>query len=207
MPRDDGYMADLTGNSLADESDETLMALTGTGDKTAYSVLVSRHVGRAVGLATRLLGNVAEAEDVVQEVMTKVWINAPRWQAPDGTDEKRNAKFTTWFYRVLRIQVIDRQRKKKAQPLEDAPEPVDESRDAHDMVEAVETSGQVRAAIATLPEKQRLALTLCFYEGFSNAEAAEQMDTTVKAIESLLVRARRSLRDQLASVYEATKGS
>ena len=174
-------------------TDEALMARVAGGDRRAFTELVGRHLGRSTSTAQRMLGDAAEAEDVAQEAFTKLWVYAPRWR-PDG------AKFTTWFYRVLVNCAIDRQRKARGVPLDSVPEPLDPRPDASRLVNEAEVARHVAAAVASLPERQRAAVTLCYYEGLGNIEAAEVLEVSVGALESLLVRARRTLKERLAPV-------
>ncbi len=175
--------------------DEALMAMVAGGDRVAFRVLVGRHLARVVAIAERVLGNREDAEDVAQEVFHKVWVGAPNWQS--GL-----ARLTTWLYRVTVNLAIDRRRKPRAEPLESAPEPADERDDAYRTIARDQTARRVRAAIDGLPERQRTALILCWYEGLSNIDAAAAMEISVHAIESLLVRARRSLKLELAGLEE-----
>jgi RNA polymerase sigma-70 factor (ECF subfamily) len=171
-------------------ADETLMARIADGDRGAFSTLVHRHLDRAVRTAQRLLGSRSEAEDVAQDAFLRVWQHAERWR-PEG------GRFTTWFYRVVVNASIDRLRKPRSMALEDVPEPEDESPNAFRTLHQAEVSKAVSAVVAELPERQRTALTLCHYEGLGNIEAAEIMGITVGALESLLIRAKRHLRDRL----------
>ncbi|HTO85241.1 MAG TPA: sigma-70 family RNA polymerase sigma factor, partial [Methylomirabilota bacterium] len=106
--------------------------------------------------------------------------------------------FTTWLYRVALNLSIDRRRRPTHDPLGEAAEPPDPAESAVETIAKGQLSAQVAAAVATLPERQRAALALCFYDGLSNREAAEVLSLTPGAVESLLVRARRSLRQTLA---------
>ena len=80
-----------------DDSDEALMARVARGDEVAYRLLSRRHVPAMLGLARRILGNAADAEDVAQEAMLRVWTHAPRWQPL--------AAFRTWLTRIVSISV------------------------------------------------------------------------------------------------------
>jgi RNA polymerase sigma-70 factor (ECF subfamily) len=171
-------------------ADEELMARIADGDRGAFSTLVNRHLDRAVRTAQRLLGGRSEAEDVAQDAFLRVWQHAERWR-PEG------GRFTTWLYRVVVNASIDRLRKPRGLALEDAPEPEDESPSAFRTFHQAEVARSVSAAVAELPERQRTALTLCHYEELGNIEAAEVMGITVGALESLLIRAKRHLRERL----------
>lgn len=181
---------------MTDRSDDDLMRLAGSGDHAAFASLVERHMRRAGALAARVVGNKAEAEDIVQEAFLRVWLKAAEWQP----EAEGGARFSTWFYRVLMNLCIDRTRRVTPAPLEAAGEIADAKPDGFDNVAAGETQRRVAAAVADLPDRQRAALTLCHYEGMSNIEAAAILDLSVGAVESLLVRARRNLRDSLADL-------
>lgn len=183
---------------MTDATDEDLMMRIGNGDRAAFGDLVRRHLDRAVAVAQRVTGSRGDAEDVAQEAFLRVWTKAPQWRAADG--DFRGARFTTWLYRVVVNLGIDRRRRPSTSALEAAGDPADPADSALQSLEKAQLSAQVATAVATLPERQRAALTLCFYEGLSNREAAEILDLTPGAIESLLVRARRSLRQALAGV-------
>jgi RNA polymerase sigma-70 factor (ECF subfamily) len=183
---------------MTDATDEELMMRIGNGDRVAFGDLVRRHLDRAVAVAQRVTGSRGDAEEVAQEAFLRVWTKAPQWRAADG--DFRGARFTTWLYRVVVNLGIDRRRRPSTSALEAAGDPADPADSALQSLEKTQLSAQVASAVATLPERQRAALTLCFYEGLSNREAAEILDLTPGAIESLLVRARRSLRQALAGV-------
>jgi len=178
----------MTRDSAPD--DEELMRRTGQGDRAAYAMLVDRHLNRAIGLAVRIGGNRSDAEELVQEAFLRVWVNGVRWRT-DG------AKFRTWFGRILVNLCIDRKRRPVAAPLEAAGDPADDRASAFDTLAASEESAQVRAAMAELPERQRAAVALCYWDDMGNIEAAAVLGVSVGALESLLVRARRTLREKL----------
>jgi RNA polymerase sigma-70 factor (ECF subfamily) len=176
-------------------ADEALMARIAEGDRAAFAVLVTRHLDRAVRTAQRLLGERSEAEDVAQDAFLRLWQHAGRWR-PEG------GRFTTWFYRVVVNAAIDRLRRPRPVPIEAVAEPEDEQPNAFRTRHRAEVERSVRTAMAELPERQRTALTLCHYEGLGNIEAAEAMGVTVGALESLLIRAKRHLRDRLRPLMD-----
>jgi RNA polymerase sigma-70 factor (ECF subfamily) len=177
-----------------DDSDEALMARVARGDEPAYRQLTRRHLPAAVSLARRILGNAADAEDVAQEAMLRVWIHAPRWQPL--------ALFRTWFRRVVVNLCLDRKRRAPWVALEAAGDITDPAADAGAQIEATERDRLVQAAITELPPRQRTAIVLTYSEGLSNAEVAEMLDTSVSAVETLLVRGKQNLRRALARVIE-----
>jgi RNA polymerase sigma-70 factor (ECF subfamily) len=128
----------------------------------------------------------------------RTWLKAPDWLSQDTAP--RGAAFTTWFTRVLVNLCIDRRRRPVAVPLEVAGDVPDSGLDGFDAVANREVSSRVLGALAALPDRQRAALTLCHWDGRSNIEAAEILDISVGALESLLVRARRAMRDSLADL-------
>lgn len=176
-----------------EDSDESLMALIRQGSHQAFSILVRRHTDRFFAAAFRMTGRTSEAEDLVQDAFLKIW------QRPDVWKEDRGAKFTTWFYRILVNQNIDRMRKNSKVTSNDAMLPfiADTRSGPEEDAATSEEQKRLEAAMAVLPERQRTALNLCFYEGLSNAEAAEIMGVKLKALESLLIRAKTGLRDYL----------
>jgi len=182
-------------------SDESLMRRIGDGDQRAYQVLVDRHLGKGLGMATRLLGNAAEGEEVMQEAFLRLWRHAPNW-SPEG------AKFTTWFYRVLMNLCIDRQRTRRGRmvPLDVAGDPADDRLAADARVHEGQVADKMTAAIDDLPERQRMAISLCYLQGLSNKEAAEVLEVNIKALESLLTRGRQALKQRLAHIKDELMG-
>lgn len=176
------------------EDDAELMRRIAGGDQKAFQKLMQRHLARTVRLATRILGSTGAAEDVAQDAFIRVWKHARDWESP----EKAGARFTTWLYRIVLNLSIDEKRKNRFADIDSIPEPVDETPGAERGMERREQSKRVQAALAELPERQRSAFVLCFYEEYSNKEAADMLGISVKALESLLVRSRRTLRDSLA---------
>lgn len=146
-----------------------------------------------LSLATRMLGDVAEAEDVTQETFLRAWKALPGWEP--------RAKFSTWLHRVALNLCYDRLRKRRELTMDELPERSDPGLTPAEALEQKQSVRAVEAAIGALPERQAAALTLCALQGHSQAEAAEIMDVSVEALESLLARARRGLR---ASLLERT---
>ena len=176
---------------MTDDSDSALMQRVAAGDHRAYAMLVDRHLRHAVNMAWRVLFDRADAEEVAQEAFLRVWQHAHRWQ-PDG-----GASFRTWLNRVVVNLCIDRKRRPGMAALDDQPDPVDPQATPFEARLANETGERVAEALARLPERQRAAIVLCYWEGESNIAAAEALGVTVGALESLLIRAKRSLRDEL----------
>ena len=177
-----------------DDSDEALMARIARGDERAFRALAGRHLPAMLGLARRILGNAADAEDVAQEAMLRVWTHAPRWRPL--------AAFRTWLTRVVVNLCLDRKRKAPWVELEAAGEITDPAPLAGESAEAAEREQRLTVAIADLPERQRAAIVLSYTEGMSNAQVAEILDTTVSAVETLLVRGKQNLRRALADVID-----
>lgn len=175
---------------VTDVSDETLMILVSGGDHAAYGVLVDRHADRMIRMAQRTVGSRQAAEDIVQDAFIRIWTNACQWQAG-------RAKFTTWTYRILMNLCIDHHRRPRSESLDTIEDPMDPAPDAIDSLYRTQVAQHVAVAIANLPVNQRAAIALCYYEGLSNIEAAEILSVTISAVESLLVRGRRRLRDLL----------
>jgi len=189
---------------MQDDTDDALMARAGRGDKAAFAVLVRRHLARATAIAQRIVGNRSDAEEVVQEAFLRCWQKAPDWQpveaAAAGDGRAERAQFATWLYRVLTNLCLDRKRRPQPVELEAADEIPDSGDDGFARTARGEQSQRVAEAMARLPERQRAALALCYYEDLGNIEAAKALDISVGALESLLVRGRRALRDSLGDL-------
>ena len=181
--------APIAADVVYDEDSELLDRLA-TGDEVAFRVLVERHIDRAYAIALRIAGNAADAEDVVQDTMLKVWTHRGRWQ-------HGRAKFSTWLYRVVSNRCIDLRRKPRNENVDAVPEVADDRPDASSVIERNEVNDLLGAAMQRLPEQQRVAVILSYHEDMSNGEIAEVMDTTVAAVESLLKRGRQQLRELL----------
>ena len=178
--------------SLNEDTDEGLVARIQKGDHQAFAILVKRHTDKFYGLAWRLLSHHAEADDVVQDAFLKLWAQPDLFRLDAGV------KFTTWFYRVVSNMALDKLRGRKKWIGPDALEAMaDSSKLSDQSYEDKEMQMHIEQSMAELPERQKLALTLCFYEGVSVAEAAQVIGVGEKAVESLLMRAKSGLRNDL----------
>ncbi len=180
--------------TASEASDDELVRRTARGDRIAFTRLVGRHRARLVALTTRIVGSRAAAEDVVQEVITRAWIHAPQWQ----TTETTRPSYAAWLGRVAVNLAIDQTRKVRLAGLDAVEEPVDHSVLPDVAMVDEERRAQLKAAVARLPERQRLALSLTYDADLSNAEGASAMTISVGAFELLLVRARKALRTAMA---------
>ncbi len=175
-----------------DDSDDALVLRAGSGDRHAASRLIARHSPRILAVCVRMLGDRALAEDCAQETFIKLWRTAHRWKPG-------RAKFETWLYRVATNACIDRLRQRRPETAEEeAAETADGAPLAEDGMIAEERRRTVEQALGALPDRQRMAVVLCHYQELSYADAAAVMDVSVDAFESLLARARRSLKESLA---------
>lgn len=174
------------------DPDEELVRRVGAGDQRAAAELVRRHLPRMVGLARRMLGSAAEAEDVGQEVFLRVWKHAGAWRPGQ-------AKFETWMHRVAMNLCLDRLRRNGRNGGEVSVDTPDARASATRALDDRQRRDRVRGALQELPERQRAALVLCYYQDRTNIEAAEILGVSVDALESLLSRARRTLKTVLSS--------
>lgn len=160
-----------------------------SGDRAAQAALVNRNMPIVFRVAYRMLQDRAEAEDVTQETFLRAWKTLPGWQP--------KAKFSTWACTVALNLCRDRLRKKKPVLMDEVPERVDTALRPEEALASQQAIAGIERKIAALPERQREALSLCALEGMTNIEAAEAMDVSVRALESLLARARRALKAEL----------
>ena len=183
---------DAAITSMADDrSDDDLLAALAAGDRGALAALMTRHLPDVLALAQRMTGNRDDADEVAQDAFVRVWRSAHRWRA-DGA-----ARFSTWLYRVVVNLCIDRRRKGTMVPLEDAEVPVDPAPGGLDVLASRQGAVVVAEALADLPPRQRAAVCLYYYAGLSAPQAAQVLELSASAMESLLVRGRRALKKSL----------
>lgn len=182
-------------DALSDVGDDALMVLFSNGDAAAARVLTFRHAPRAMALGYRLLGDQAEAEDVAQEAMMKLWKVAPDWRQGE-------AKVSTWLYRVVRNMCTDRLRRKRGVSIDAIPEPQDDAPGVEQRLETADRTSALQSALLELPERQRIAVTLRHLEGCSNPEIAEVLGVSIEAAESLTSRGKKTLAKLLAGQKE-----
>jgi RNA polymerase sigma-70 factor, ECF subfamily len=177
-------------------ADDALMARIAHGDRAAFRLLTGRLYGPAIRLAAKVLGDRAEGEDAVQAALVKLWQAASRFDPKRGSVEG-------WFRRVVVNACIDRKRSIKAvAPIEAAAEAASPDATPYEAAEANDRAARVQAAMARLNPRQRAAIALFHLEGATMAEIAESLETTPKAIEGLLARARVELAGMLAGTKE-----
>lgn len=177
-------------DDLSDVSDDTLLQLYANGDQSAARSLTLRLAPRAYNQAYRMLGVQADAEDVAQDAMMRVWKIAPDWRMGE-------AKVTTWLYRVVANLCTDRLRKTRATSLDAIDEPMDPSPSAADDMQTNARNDALQAALMDLPARQREAVVLRHIEELPNPQIAERMEISVEAVESLTSRGKRALTQLL----------
>jgi RNA polymerase sigma-70 factor (ECF subfamily) len=179
-------------------TDEELMLAVCNGDQSAYQTIVKKHLKPISHYAFRMLGNSKDTEEISQETFLRLWRNAARWQPA-------KSNLSTWLHRIAHNLCIDYLRKHSHVQIQ--ADPIAGFAEAADIAQAADTAADIDASVAArqihralqeLPESQRSALMLCHYQGFSNKEAAAIMDISVKALESAIARAKRTLRIKLS---------
>ena len=182
-------------DSQSEISDDALMVLFANGDADAASALAYRHTPRVLALAFRMLRDQAEAEDVAQNALMRLWKIAPEWRQGE-------AKVSTWLYRVTSNLCTDLLRKhsgkRRPADIDSVAEPADEAPSVETRMIGQDRAEALQSALQTLPERQRQAVSLRFLQELSNPEVADVMEISVDAVESLLARGKRSLAGALA---------
>jgi RNA polymerase sigma factor (sigma-70 family) len=180
------------------DSDDALMARVRVRDAAAFRILVERNVRPLHRIAYRMIGDGTEAEDLAQEALLRLWRDAAKWQAG-------NAGTAAWLKRVVVNLCLDRLRRRRFSSDEAVPERADDTPLPPQEMDAARLRAATVAAIGALPDRQRAAIVLTYYEEVSNQVAAETMDMNIKAFESLLLRARSALRTALTPMKEAAQ--
>ncbi|MBO0735567.1 MAG: sigma-70 family RNA polymerase sigma factor [Alphaproteobacteria bacterium] len=175
------------------------MSAVSRGDVRAFGCMVERYRGSVMRLAFNVLRDAGDAEDVVQEVFERVWIRASAWHP------RREASFFAWLIRIALNLAIDRVRRPRQLQFGDSYDAPAATPDAEQCLLAKEIGRRIAAAFARLPERQRVAFALCQIERMRNAAAAECLGVSVGALELLLVRARKTMRRELADLLEGDR--
>jgi RNA polymerase sigma factor (sigma-70 family) len=176
-------------DARSDVDEAALLAAFAQGDPAAARVLTDRLLPRVFRFAARILGDRAEAEDVAQEAMLRLWRQAPNWRPGE-------AQVATWVYRVSSNLCTDRLRRRRSRPtapLQDAGDPADGAPRSEARLHQVARLAALQGALAELPDRQRQAVVLRHLEGLSNPEIAEVLGIGVEAVESLTARGKRAL--------------
>jgi RNA polymerase sigma-70 factor (ECF subfamily) len=190
-------MTDMPLDDLTRLDDDALLVLYANGDPLAARVLTGRLAPVVHAHAWRLLGDAAEAEDITQEALLRLWQMAPDWRPGE-------AKVTTWLYRVTANLATDRLRRRRGRNvnIDAIPEPEDDRPRAEDTMQDAARAQALQDALGQLPERQRQAVVLRHIEGLANPDIAEIMQVGVEAVESLVARGKRGLAAVLGGKRE-----
>lgn len=169
-------------------SDHDLMGRVGRGDRDAFALLCGRHLRSCAAVAQRILGNAAEADEIAQESLFRLWGYAGRWD-PNGTGSVR-----AWLSRVATNLCLDVLRKRRTASLDEAEKVEDPAPGPFETLGEADRRVLVQKLLMDLPERQRIAIVYAYFEEMSGQEIAAAMAISVGAVESLLVRGREGLR-------------
>ena len=173
-------------------SDDAAMARIAGRDALAFARVVEAQLGLLHRVAYRMLGDAAEAEDVAQEALLRLWASAERWRPGQ-------AGIAAWLTRVAVNLCLDRLRRRRFASDAEMPDRPDDSPGAEARMADEQLRAAALAALGDLTERHRAAIVLTYYEELPNAAAAEVLEMKLKAFESLLLRARGAMRSALAA--------
>ncbi len=175
-----------------------LMEQTAGGSQSAFRQLARSLGPRMHGLAARLVGgNAAQAEDITQEALIKLWQQAPKWQS--------GGSVSAFASRLVYTIAMDHHRRSHATTsLDDTAMEIPEPETVTDGIVQKQTRTLLLGAMAQLPERQQQAVTLAYFHEYRAQDIATALGTTEKAVESLLVRARKSLAELLPAHLSPT---
>jgi len=183
----------------AQDPDKELIHKIQGGDRLAFNQLVLKYRNRVMGIASRMLGDRIEAEDLAQDVFVKVYLALPKFQG--------EALFTTWLYRITANSCLNRRRGSRAaiqaSDRADDPEPTlsDPSSNPHDLLEQKELKLSLEKAIQSLPEEQRVVLILRDLQGLSYEAIADSLGLELGTVRSRLHRARLHVQSNIREKF------
>lgn len=185
-------------DAVSNVPDDVLLQRYVAGDRSAARMLTARLTPVVYAQAFRGLGNQADAEDVTQEALMRLWRHAPEWRMGE-------AKVTTWLYRVTANLCTDKLRKRvrSGPSLDEIAEPADPTPSVEATMQNDARQTALEGALGELPERQREAVVLRHIEGLNNPDIADRLEVSVEAVESLLARGKRALKSALAGKKDA----
>jgi len=185
-------------NSQGQPDSAAWLARAAAGDGAALAALYDRHARAVYSIALRIVSDEAEAEDVVQDVFAQVWRQAGRYDRSRGTVD-------AWLVTMARTRAIDRVRARRARPdsratstdvgAQDPPAPMIDPGDA---LAAARDAERIREALHGLPHVQRLAIELAYFEGLTQSEIADRLETPLGTIKTRIRLGLLKLRDALS---------
>lgn len=193
-------MSENAGSDGLAGRDDELMRRVAEGNPIAFETLVRRHMRRALAVAQGVTGNAHDADEIAQEAFMRIWLHANRWNSG-------RSRFTTWLHRIVLNLCLDRRRRPQWLPIEAAGEMVEEGEPAPERIARREHQEAVARAMESIPDRQRAAIALFYFEGMSGKEAAAAMGIKVAAFEQLLLRARRAIKGELIQAGLSGEGA
>jgi len=179
---------------MENTTSEQLMQAVAQGDMDAFNAIVLRHQKMVWGIAYRFLGDGHASEDIAQEAFLKILDAAPRYRP--------SAEFRTYLSRVVTRLCLNYSEKRRPVYAEHLPEAADATPSGAEQVAARDEEKAIRVALDSLSPNQRMAVVLRYWEGLDCRDVAAAMETSVKAVERLLARAREALQPKLARLIE-----
>jgi RNA polymerase sigma-70 factor (ECF subfamily) len=173
---------------VLDESD--LVRQSANGDHSAYQLLLDRHLFSVSNFVMRMMANTTEAEDIIQETFIRLWTHGYKF-------DPGKAQLSTWLHNIAHNLCIDYFRKFNRVVNEPTEDKVSNQAGPEEKAMQADMSATVQEAMMKLPERQRSAIIMCHYQGLSNKDAAMILDISIDALESLMARGRKKLKQML----------
>jgi RNA polymerase sigma-70 factor (ECF subfamily) len=188
-----------SNNAFEADPDIQLMLDFANGDDSAFNQIMGKYKGIVIGITRRYFNDRSRAEDIAQEVFLRIYLSKNKY--------KPKSKLSTWIFRITANLCLNDIRSRKREEgnldlINDNTSSTDRELDIIDKLEKEELNETVRSALLSLPERQRLAVILSKYDGLSYQEISKILNCSISAVDSILQRAKQTLKKQLNKYFK-----